>query len=98
MSVYMVQLYVSNHIITYTPSYAPEISYSLGHAQCWLSCSAHAQFPITVWPRRRNVENKTAFLFSVDKKNQLDVTFIFFISLLMVAQHISGNHVPIIRS
>ena len=34
----------------------------------------------------------------VDKKTQLDVTFVFFISLLIVAQHISGNHVPIIRS
>jgi hypothetical protein len=30
----------------------------------------------------------------VDKKNQLDVTFVFFISLLIVAQHVSGNHVP----
>ena len=36
--------------------------------------------------------------FSVDKKNQLDVTFVLFISLLIVAQHVSGNHVPIIRS
>ena len=35
---------------------------------------------------------------SVDKKNQLDVTFVYFISLLIVAQHVSGNHVPIIRS
>ena len=35
---------------------------------------------------------------SVDKKNQLDVTFVFFISLIIVAQHVSGNHVPIIRS
>ena len=35
---------------------------------------------------------------SVDKKNRLDVTFVFFISLLLVAQHVSGNHVPIIRS
>ena len=35
---------------------------------------------------------------SVDKKNQLGVTFLFFISLLIVAQHVSGNHVPIIRS
>jgi len=34
----------------------------------------------------------------VDKKNQLDVTFVYFISLLIVAQHVSGNHVPIIRS
>ena len=33
----------------------------------------------------------------MDKKNQLDVTFVFFISLLIVAQHVSGNHVPIIR-
>jgi len=29
---------------------------------------------------------------------KLDVTFVFFISLLIVAQHVSGNHVPIIRS
>ena len=36
--------------------------------------------------------------FCVDKKNQLDVTFCIFISLLIVAQHVSGNHVPIIRS
>jgi hypothetical protein len=36
--------------------------------------------------------------FSVDKKNLLDVTFVFFIPLLLVAQHVSGNHVPIIRS
>ena len=35
---------------------------------------------------------------SVDKKNQLDVTFVFFISLLIIAQYVSGNHVPIIRS
>jgi len=34
----------------------------------------------------------------VNKKNQLDVTFVFFISLLLVAQHVSGNNVPIIRS
>ena len=35
---------------------------------------------------------------NVDKKNQLDVTFVLFISLLIAAQHVSGNHVPIIRS
>jgi hypothetical protein len=34
----------------------------------------------------------------VDKKYQLDVTFVFFISLLLLAQHVSGNHVPIISS
>ena len=34
---------------------------------------------------------------SVDKKNQLDVTFCI-LSLLLVAQHVSGNHVSIIRS
>ena len=33
----------------------------------------------------------------MDKKNQLDVTFCI-LSLLIVAQHVSGNHVPIIRS
>jgi len=36
--------------------------------------------------------------FSVDKKKQLMSLFVFFISLLIVAQHVSGNHVPIIRS
>jgi len=34
----------------------------------------------------------------VDEKNQVDVTFAFFISLLLDAQYVSGNHVPIIRS
>ena len=38
------------------------------------------------------------YTLSVDKINQLDVAFEFFISLLLVAQHVSGNHVPIIRS
>ena len=37
-------------------------------------------------------------VYELDKKNQLDVTFVFFIYLLIVAQHVSGNHVPIIRS
>ena len=34
----------------------------------------------------------------MDKKNQLDVNFVLFISLLIVVQHVSGNHVPIVRS
>jgi hypothetical protein len=42
---------------------------------------------------------KCSNVFSVwIKKNQLDVTLVFFISLLLVAEHVSGNHVPIIRS
>ena len=41
---------------------------------------------------------KTDTRISVDKNNQLDVTFVFFISLLIVAQHVSGNYVPIIMS
>ena len=35
---------------------------------------------------------------TVDKRSQLDVTFVVFISLLLVAQHVSCNHVPVIRS
>jgi hypothetical protein len=35
---------------------------------------------------------------SVLKKSQLDVNYVFFICLLLVAQHVSGNHVPIIRN
>ena len=47
----------------------------------------------------KHVENSSKYMMvSVDKKNQLDVTFVFFISLLIVAQHVPGNHVPIIRS
>jgi hypothetical protein len=34
----------------------------------------------------------------VDKKNQLDVTFVFFISLLIVAQHVSGNNVLVLNT
>jgi len=36
---------------------------------------------------------------SVWIRNQIDVTFVLsFISLLQVAQHVSGNHVPIFKS
>jgi len=41
---------------------------------------------------------ESALEISVDKKNQLMSLFVFFISLLIVSQHVSGNHVPIIRS
>jgi len=47
---------------------------------------------------KRDTRNDTKKLINVDKKNELDVTFLFFISLLIVAQHVPGNHVPIIRS
>ena len=33
----------------------------------------------------------------IRKTNYMSL-FVFFISLLIVAQHVSGNHVPIIRS
>jgi hypothetical protein len=33
----------------------------------------------------------------VDKKKQLGVIFCIFISLVIVAQHVSGNRVPIIK-
>jgi len=52
---------------------------------------------ILKWIFRKLDGTCTGFI-SVDKKNQLDVTFCIFISLLIVAQHVSGNHVPIIRS
>jgi hypothetical protein len=51
--------------------------------------------------QRRTQQNtakyKSNIQFSVDKKNQQMSLFVFFISLLIVAQHVSGNHVPIIR-
>ena len=42
-----------------------------------------------------NVDLKKLVL--IRKTNQMSL-FVFFISLLIVAQHVSGNHVPIIRS
>ena len=41
----------------------------------------------TFWIHSSSAQIKKNF--SVDKKNQLDVTFVFFISLLLVAQHVS---------
>ena len=40
---------------------------------------------------------KTYSLLWIRKTNQMSL-FVFFISLLIVAQHVSGNHVPIISS
>ena len=43
-------------------------------------------------------ENYSQLAYLVWIRNQLDVTFVLsFISLLQVAQHVSGNHVPIFR-
>ena len=55
------------------------------------TCNSYTIVILRIYIREANVSN-------VDKKNQLDVTFCIFISLLIVAQHVSGNHVPIIRS
>ena len=44
------------------------------------------------------VVNMKIVLLSVDKKTNKMSLFVLFISLLIVAQHVSGNHVPIIRS
>jgi len=58
-------------------------------------------------PRRQNILDRkianvtwfqTAYnLVSIRKTNYMSL-FVFFISLLIVAQHVSGNHVPIIRN
>jgi membrane protein YdbS with pleckstrin-like domain len=44
-----------------------------------------------------NLISSNTSISSVDKKNPLDVTFCIFVSLLLVVQHVSGNHVPITR-
>ena len=48
---------------------------------------------------RINVSSNESILCLVwiRKTNYMSL-FVFFISLLIVAQHVSGNHVPIIRS
>ena len=51
---------------------------------------------ISLYYRTRN--SKQTPQNSVDKKNNWMSLFVFFISLLIAAQHVSGNHVPIIRS
>ena len=66
------------------------------------------QNTLELWNKLHFEENKnevhisclkcSVSIFSVDKKNQIDVTFVFFISLLIVSEHVSENHVPIIGS
>jgi len=57
-------------------------------------CRRKCQRPSSKW----FVQSRLKYS-SVVKKNQIDVTFfVLFIYLLIVAQHISGNHVPIVRS
>jgi len=45
----------------------------------------------------QRVQSKILRMVLIRKTNYMSV-FVFFISLLIVAQHVSGNHVPIIRS
>jgi hypothetical protein len=53
--------------------------------------STHENFKSDVW---LTVHRNSMW---IRKTNQMSL-FVFFISLLIVAQHVSGNHVPIIRS
>ena len=70
-------------------------------------CSVRAPLITCQITQNRNIEkyyfNKsdvwlTVHRNSVSIRNRLDVTFAIFISPLQVAQHVSGNHVPIFRS
>ena len=65
-----------------------------------LKCFFHTQYRNGITKLNVIISDKNCIklLFRIDRKNQLDVTFVFFISLLIVAQHVSGSHVPIIRS
>ena len=65
---------------------------------CTFDCYMFRLFAIFRQLTTKQLQAYINKIFGVDKKNQLDVTFVFFISLLIVAQHVSGNHVPIIRS
>ena len=46
----------------------------------------------------KHVRSKQAAFSGEDKKQNTRKIFVFLISLLIVAQHVSGNHVLIIRS
>ena len=78
--------------------YAPLIGgQDFSNSNLICNCTCRGQdWTLNVGVRALNVTINSPLC--VDKKNQLDVTLVFFISLLIVAQHVSGNHVPIIRS
>ena len=52
---------------------------------------------ITLNPIKRGSDGVHKVSVWIRKTNYMSL-FVFFISLLIVAQHVSGNHVPIIRS
>ena len=57
----------------------------------WLDLQFRLYYVSDVW---LNVHRNSVLI-----RNQLVITFVLsFISLLQVAQHVSGNHVPIFRS
>ena len=70
-------------------SYFPKEHYRIGtfSEDGVSSLSGRNWISVHIWD-----ETQTRKYFSVDKKNQLDVIFVFFIFLLIVAQHVSGVH------
>ena len=75
----------------------------LQFCQLFICQDTFVPFSTEIESRKRNSVNSDVWLTvhrnSVWIRSQLDVTFVLsFISLLQVAQHVSGNHVPIFRS
>jgi hypothetical protein len=58
------------------------------------TCSRKIEFKDRESEESGEVDEKEVWI----KKTTRCHFFVFFISLLLVAQHVSGNHVPIIRS
>jgi len=78
--------------------YGIEWKYTVEPGRCNVKINVTWPLRFACWIIKATHINSKYVKLSVDKKNQLDVTFVFFISLLLVAQHVSGNHVPIIRN
>jgi len=66
------------------------IVYTLFYTRCFKEC-VQIIYKSDVW---LTVHRNSVW---IRKTNQMSL-FVFFISLRIVAQHVSGNHVPIIRS
>ena len=90
------------HTHTHKKTKERAVHISAGHSATVLISASYIVRPSVISVNSSSLEDRMGLRsrrrIIVDKKNQLDVTFVFFISLLIVVQHVSGNHVPIIRS
>ena len=90
-----------NHVIIHTEIYNLILSKTKTRslkAPSWEdACSIHYRSKHVFFLSKNITSNQTYTVVWIRKTKQMSL-FVFFISLLIVAQHVSGNHVPFIRS